>query len=74
MMDDMIFREGHVDNRLLEQLATVSSRDESIHRREQLGGMLNFYYREAAYKRGSCFCTIRAGKEQDYRQPVGMRK
>jgi hypothetical protein len=43
MMDDMIFREGYVDNRLLEQLATVSSRDESVHRRERLGGMLNFY-------------------------------
>jgi hypothetical protein len=37
-----------VNNRLLEQLATVSSLDEPIHRRERLGGMLNFYYREAA--------------------------
>jgi hypothetical protein len=37
-----------VDNRLLEQLATVSSLDEPIHRRERLGGMLNYYYREAA--------------------------
>ena len=48
MVDDMIFREGHVDNRLLEQLATVSSLDEPINRRKRLGGMLNFYYREAA--------------------------
>ena len=37
-----------VDNRLLEPLATVSSLDEPIHRRERLGGMLNFHYREAA--------------------------
>ena len=37
-----------VGNRLLEPLATVSSINEPIQRRERLGGMLNFYYREAA--------------------------
>jgi transposase InsO family protein len=37
-----------VGNRLLEPLATVSSANEPIHCRERLGGMLNFYYREAA--------------------------
>jgi hypothetical protein len=37
-----------VGNRLLEPLATVSSTDEPIQCRERLGGMLNFYYREAA--------------------------
>ena len=37
-----------VDNQLLKPLATVSSTDEPIHCRERLGGMLNFYYREAA--------------------------
>jgi transposase InsO family protein len=37
-----------VGNRLLEPLATVSSIDEPIHCRERLGGLLNFYYREAA--------------------------
>ena len=37
-----------VGNRLLEPLATVSSTDEPIHCRERLGGMLNFYCREAA--------------------------
>ncbi|MGB5299764.1 MAG: integrase core domain-containing protein, partial [Thiogranum sp.] len=37
-----------VGNRLLEPLATVSSTNEPIHCRERLGGMLNFYYREAA--------------------------
>jgi len=37
-----------VGNRLLEPLATVSSNDETIHCRERLGGMLNYYYREAA--------------------------
>jgi putative transposase len=37
-----------VGNRLLVPLATVSSIDEPIHCRERLGGMLNFYCREAA--------------------------
>ena len=37
-----------VGNRLLEPLAMVSSNDETIHRRERLGGMLNYYCREAA--------------------------
>ena len=37
-----------VGNRLLEPLALVSSNDETIHRRERLGGMLNYYCREAA--------------------------
>jgi transposase InsO family protein len=37
-----------VGNRLLAPLATVSSIDEPIQCRERLGGMLNFYYREAA--------------------------
>ena len=37
-----------VGNRLLEPLTTVSSANEPIHCRERLGGMLNFYYREAA--------------------------
>ena len=37
-----------VGNRLLEPLATVSSTNEPIHCHERLGGMLNFYYREAA--------------------------
>jgi len=37
-----------IGNRLLEPLATVSSTDEPIHCRERLGGMLNYYYREAA--------------------------
>ena len=37
-----------VGNRLLEPLATVSSIDEPIRCRVRLGGMLNFYYREAA--------------------------
>ena len=37
-----------VGNRLLEPLATVNSINEPIQCRERLGGMLNFYYREAA--------------------------
>ena len=37
-----------VGNRLLEPLATVSSINEPIQRRERLGGMLNSCYREAA--------------------------
>jgi hypothetical protein len=37
-----------VGNRLLQQNATAGSTDEPIHCRERLGGMLNFYYREAA--------------------------
>ena len=37
-----------VGNRLLKPLAMVSSTNDPIHCRERLGGMLNFYYREAA--------------------------
>jgi len=37
-----------VGNRLLKSLAMVSSTDEPIQCRERLGGMLNYYYREAA--------------------------
>ena len=37
-----------VGNRLLLPLATVSSTGETINCHERLGGMLNFYYREAA--------------------------
>jgi hypothetical protein len=37
-----------VGNRLLQPFATVSSTDETINCHERLGGMLNFYYREAA--------------------------
>ena len=37
-----------VGNRLLEPRAAVRSTDERIQCRERLGGMLNFYYREAA--------------------------
>ena len=36
-----------VGNRLLEPLAMVSSTGEPIQCRERLGGMLNYYYREA---------------------------
>jgi len=37
-----------VGNRLLKPFPTVSSTNDPIHCRERLGGMLNFYYREAA--------------------------
>jgi transposase InsO family protein len=37
-----------VGNRLLAPLATLSSTNDPIHCRERLGGILNFYYREAA--------------------------
>jgi transposase InsO family protein len=37
-----------VGNRLLEPLARVSSTSEPVHCHERLGGLLNFYYREAA--------------------------
>ena len=37
-----------VDNRLLEPPDTCSLANEAINRRERLGGMLNYYYREAA--------------------------
>ena len=37
-----------VGNQLLEPLVTVSSTDKPIRCRERLGGLLNFYYREAA--------------------------
>jgi len=37
-----------VGNQLLEPVDMVSSTNDSVHCRERLGGMLNFYYREAA--------------------------
>jgi len=37
-----------VENRLLESCATGNATDGSIHCRERLCGMLNFYYHEAA--------------------------
>ncbi|MCG6866800.1 MAG: transposase [Thiogranum sp.] len=37
-----------VDNRLLEPLAMVSSTNEPVRCRERLGGMLNYYSRQAA--------------------------
>jgi transposase InsO family protein len=37
-----------VGNRLLEPLAKVGSTNDLVHCRERLGGMLNYYYREAA--------------------------
>jgi putative transposase len=37
-----------VGNRLLVPLARVGSSNDPIYCRERLGGMLNFYYREAA--------------------------
>ena len=37
-----------VRNQLLQPVATVSSTEEPIQCRERLGGMLEFYYREAA--------------------------
>ncbi len=37
-----------VENRLLKPLATISSIHEPIKRRERLGSLLNYYYREAA--------------------------
>jgi len=48
-----------VGNRLLEPCATGNSTDGPFHCRERLGGMLNFYYREAAWKPGFSFWTIR---------------
>ncbi|MGB5519568.1 MAG: integrase core domain-containing protein [Gammaproteobacteria bacterium] len=37
-----------VDNRLLEPLDVSIAANEAVYRRERLGGMLNYYYREAA--------------------------
>ena len=37
-----------VGNRLLKPPATASLTDAAVHRRERLGGLLNYYYREAA--------------------------
>jgi len=37
-----------VDNRLLEPIDASITANEAIYRRERLGGMLNYYYREAA--------------------------
>ena len=37
-----------VGNQLLQPVATARSTDEPIQCRERLGGVLNFYYREAA--------------------------
>ena len=48
-----------VGNRLLESVYMVSSINDPIHCRERLGGLLNFYYREATESTRSVFCTIR---------------
>ena len=37
-----------VGNRLLEPVATANSSDEPVQCHERLGGMINYYYREAA--------------------------
>ena len=37
-----------VENRLLEPIDILRSTNDPVHCRERLGGMLNFYYREAA--------------------------
>ena len=37
-----------VDNRLLEPPDTSNAANEPVYRRERLGGILNYYYREAA--------------------------
>jgi putative transposase len=37
-----------LENRLIHAPATVTAKVGAIHRRVRLGGMLNFYYREAA--------------------------
>jgi hypothetical protein len=37
-----------VGNQLLQPVAMANSTDEAVQRRERLGGMLNYYYREAA--------------------------
>jgi putative transposase len=37
-----------VDNRLLEPPDTSSAANEAVYRRERLGGILNYYYREVA--------------------------
>ena len=37
-----------VGNRLLAPLAKVGSTNDLVHCRERFGGMLNYYYREAA--------------------------
>src|ERR1700680_1166930 len=37
-----------LNNRLIRRVQTVAANDGVVHRRPRLGGMLNFYYREAA--------------------------
>jgi hypothetical protein len=37
-----------LDNKLITPIAENTQLDGSVHRRERLGGMLSYYYREAA--------------------------
>jgi len=37
-----------LENRLIRGYACVAMNNARVHRRQRLGGMLNFYYREAA--------------------------
>ena len=37
-----------LDNRLIKPSTVVSLPQDRVHRRERLGGMLSYYYREAA--------------------------
>jgi putative transposase len=37
-----------LDNKLITPIANIKQRNGMVHRRERLGGMLSYYYREAA--------------------------
>ena len=37
-----------LENRLIRELPSVPTNEGAIHRRPRLGGMLNYYYRDAA--------------------------
>jgi len=57
-----------VGKRLLKPLAMVSRTDKPIRCRERIGGMLNFYYREAAWKCAFYFLHP-TGWKRDYGTP-----
>ena len=41
-------RHAHLDNRLLEPVEIIGTTTARVRKRERVGGLLNYYYREAA--------------------------
>ena len=45
---DFLIRHPHLDNRLLDPVGIIGTTTGPVRKRERVGGLLNYYYREAA--------------------------